>query len=813
MVSLSSDIACADASQFPLNTPIVSTLFRDKYGAEKRNGPSTWSGIVEMASDPRVYPTKAATPFIKLAAFGEQASPNGSLKTGDNMGRVYGIEADYDDGKLSPAEAAALVRARGIECLIVTTSSHSTARPRWRALCPLARPCSWIEARAHVGVLNEILGGILAGESFTIAQGYHIGRVAGTEYEVHYVRGAAIDDDLFGIPLYPPGKEPRTAGERRAPGAARDALGAAQVDELQALIARLSPARFGSHEGVHEEHVEVLRALKDAHACGWLDAEAVWIDLNQRHGTERKKRDAQREWDRHPVPHTSTWRSLWLLAERDDPATLDDLAAGFDDEGEAAARVPAVETGESLHDLAISKRLAKRMAGRYRHEHGGRGWMIHRGGVHVACSRGEHYEEAKAIGPEMLRATPQDSDKMAAHMKAVYRAMSAQGIAAALKLTESDPRIAAQPADFDADPDLLNAADCVIHLPSGERLAHDPAQFLSRQSPVNYDPRAQAPTWDRFLRDISSATGEPDHDWIDFLQRALGYTLAGRVNEELMFFMLGVGANGKSVLCNVIRHVMGNYAVSVPAGFLMVSKRDGEAATPSLATLPGARLALANEVEAGARISAQMVKVATSTDPIAARANYGSPFTFLPSHALWVRGNHKPIVTDNDEGIWRRIVLIPFDRHFTADQKDTSLEAKLMAEAPGILAWLVRGYAEYRRRGIKRAKRVEAASLVYRKESDLTGQWIDERAIVGAGLTWPQPDAYADYRQWCIEQGLNPMTKKSLTTSLAERGHASGQQSTGARQRTYIGLKPAFGYEVSAGGDVSRLFAAQDAQH
>ena len=506
----------------------------------------------------------------------------------------------------------------------------------------------------------------------------------------------------------------------------------------------------------------------------------------------------------------------WLISHTGWEADPEYHLEGFDDEpttdAEPAAAVPAVETGTSLHDLDISRRLAKQMAGRYRFEHSGRGWLHHVGGAYVPCSRGEQFEAVKMIGPAMLRAAPADPDKLAAHMKAVQRAMSRDGMAAALKLTESDPRIAARPSDFDADPDLFNAADCAVYLPTGARVEHSAAQFLSRQSPVNYDPNAKAPTWERFLRDISSKTGEPDDDWIDFLQRALGYTLSGRVNEELMFFMLGVGANGKSVLCNVIRHVFGTYAISVPAGFLMVSKRDGEAATPSLATLPGARLALANEVEAGSRVSAQTVKVATSTDPISARANYGSPFTFQPSHTLWVRGNHKPIVTDNDEGIWRRIVLVPFDRHFTADQKDTGLEAKLMAEAPGILAWLVRGHAEYRRRGIKRARRVESASLSYRKESDLTGQWIEECAEVGPSFAWVDSDAYASYRGWCVEQGLNPITKKSLTINLAERGFAKTQETRGARRRLYTGLKPASSYTDSDSASAARLFDAQDAQ-
>jgi putative DNA primase/helicase len=473
---------------------------------------------------------------------------------------------------------------------------------------------------------------------------------------------------------------------------------------------------------------------------------------------------------------------------RDQPKQTFIEALGFDaTEGfvdETTAR------GLERSDLLLGRKLADMLAGRFLFEHGGRGWLQYVGGAWVTCAKGEAREEAKKLGIQLLRdhasAGKLDSDKAARMLKLVERAMSSAGISAALTMCETDPRISARPGEFDTDPDLLNVANGVLHLPTGELRPHDPALRLSRQCPVAYDCGAIAPRFHQFLREVSCN----DDEWIDFLARATGYTLCGHVREEVMMFALGFGANGKSVYANVMRSIMGTYATIVSANFLSLSNRDGEAATPSLAMLPGARLALANEVEAGCRLSAQVVKVAVSTEAISARHLYGSVFSYIPTHKLWVRANHRPIITDTDDGIWRRIVLIPFDRRFEPHERDMHLEEKLItAEAPGILNWMVRGFAEYRRRGLKPTGRIAAASAAYREESDLMGQWLDESAVVEPSAEVLQDQAFAEYRSWCERQGVRAVSKKSFTVNLRERGFKDHQQTSGTRRRVYRGFR------------------------
>jgi len=276
------------------------------------------------------------------------------------------------------------------------------------------------------------------------------------------------------------------------------------------------------------------------------------------------------------------------------------------------------------------------------------------------------------------------------------------------------------------------------------------------------------------------------------MQTWLGYALSGYVTEEVFVFWFGAGANGKSVLANIVRHVMGSYAATAPTQFLTQGRRDAGAASPELAMLPGVRWLAANETEAGSRLSAQMVKTVVSTEHIAARPLYGNPFSFAPTHKLCVRGNHRPIVADNDEGIWRRIHLVPFDLNLAPEDRDHGLEARLLAEAPGILRWMVDGFALWRKAGLRDVPaRIANASRAYRKESDIFGQWVDQNCDMGTGpgFAVDQRAAYAAYRMWAVDQGLQAMAKVSFTRALKERGIGEGREGGGSRAHTYTGLR------------------------
>lgn len=566
------------------------------------------------------------------------------------------------------------------------------------------------------------------------------------------------------------------------------------VAELRSALLHLATKGHGAS---YDEWVAQGQALRSLKGTPWeTDALALWLAYCEACPGFDGETAARAKWAQLGGDH-SHWKVVFATARehgwRGMPAQLVTAAAVGGNDAEA----PDADDPEAIHatDRALSVIWVDREGPGFRFDHTRGGWLHFEGGAWRTCTKGQHQESFKGLaalllaeaGKELAKSGGDERRTASAkrYMAAAMRAQSAAGTRAALSLAESAPGVAVTSDEFDRDPDLINCANGAAHLPTGELRPRDSALLLHRQSPIEFHPGAECPQFLAFMNQITCG----DADLINYLQRWCGYTLSGHVGEERAAFWLGNGANGKSVLANILRLIMGDYAASAPASLLMQGYRNPGAATPELAMLQGVRLLMANEVEAGSRLSAQTLKVVTSTEHIAARPLYGNPFSFKPTHKVIVRGNHRPIIADDDEGIWRRIDLIPFDLNLRPDQRDPTLEARLAAEAPGILAWMVRGYAMWRRDGLKPCKRVRDASLAYRKDSDLLGQWIDDACDTGPQCRVAQGAAYAVYKQWCQDQGLRQPAKRSFTRSLRERGIGEARESTGNRPEVYTGIR------------------------
>jgi putative DNA primase/helicase len=442
-------------------------------------------------------------------------------------------------------------------------------------------------------------------------------------------------------------------------------------------------------------------------------------------------------------------------------------------------------------DNALSEVFVTAQGSEFKYDHSLRGWRHYQNGTWGVCRMSEQVEAMKRCVPHILGEAAMEMAKDPESLKGkklqalALRAQNEHGISAALKLAQSAPALAITSDKFDRNPDQFNVANGVIDLVHQTLVPHDPAMLLSKRSLISYNPQAVCPTFIQFMDQISC--GDPD--WVDYLQRQLGYILSGRVYEEKLFFWFGDGRNGKSVLANVVQHIMGDYATTSPVSMFMTSRRDGADATPHLAELPGRRLALANETEAGARMSAQMLKVAVSTEKISARHLHGNPFSFAPTHKFIMRGNHLPILHESDEGTWRRIDLVPFDLKLTPSQADPDLERKLIAEAPGVLRWLVEGHAKWRQSGLSPCARVQAASNNYRKASDVIANWIADECAVHPQNEVETVQAFHNFGNWAASAGLKNWSKPTFTRSLTQKGFQVGRQSTGNRKEIYKGFK------------------------
>lgn len=331
---------------------------------------------------------------------------------------------------------------------------------------------------------------------------------------------------------------------------------------------------------------------------------------------------------------------------------------------------------------------------------------------------------------------------------------------------------------MDADPDLLGLPNSVLNLATGQPRRHSPRDRITKLAGCDFDPKATAPTWERF---VAEAMGG-DAELIDYVQRLAGYALSGRRGEHLLPILWGSGANGKSTFLGALQSLLGEYAGSAAPG-LLIQKHGTEHPT-ALADLQGRRLVVVSETGESGRLNEEQVKALTGGDKINARRMRMDYFGFMPTHLL-LQTNHRPRVTGTDEGIWRRLRLIPFTVTVPPERRDPALPEKLRAELPGILAWCWEGWWRYKAHGFNTPAAVRAATSEYRDASDQVGAFLSECCEIG-GFTISAAELYKAYTGWAQDAGERPRTQRDFGMRLSERGfervkHGSGHRWRGLR--------------------------------
>lgn len=367
---------------------------------------------------------------------------------------------------------------------------------------------------------------------------------------------------------------------------------------------------------------------------------------------------------------------------------------------------------------------------------------------------------------------------------------------AAISLAQSEPGIPVLPADLDDHDWLLNCPSGTVDLRTGGIREHRRSDMITRIAPVAFDPEAKAPLWEAFLWRIMG--GETDFDratrLTEFLQRAVGYSLTGDVGEQVLFFLHGTGANGKSVFLSTLMALLGDgYARPTPAG-LLLEKRNEQHPT-EIADLFGARVVAAIETDDGKKMAEALVKWLTGGDKLKARRMREDFWSFRPTHKLWLAANHKPRVKGTDHAIWRRIKLVPFDVTIPPAERDAKLPERLRAELPGILRWAVRGCLEWQRSGLRPPEDVNAATGKYREEQDVIAPFIAAHCVMHVAAKVPDKDLYAAYKRWAEGAGERPMSQRSLSALLAEKPGLEHRQATG-------GYFHWFGIGLASAGDM-----------
>lgn len=385
--------------------------------------------------------------------------------------------------------------------------------------------------------------------------------------------------------------------------------------------------------------------------------------------------------------------------------------------------------------------------------------------------------------------TPQELKDAQRWKSWARHSQSSRGIDAALRELQALRDVAADMADFDRHPDLLACRNGVVNLRTGTLRPHDPSLLLTRRIDLDYDPQAACPRWERFLDEVF-----PNQPAMPaYVRRLVGYGITGSTAEQCFAVLWGTGANGKSVFTDTLTEVFREITVTTP--FSTFEERPSGGIPNDIAALKGARLVMASEGEQGKRMAEAVLKRVTGRDLITARFMRKEFFEFKPTFLLFLATNNRPDFRGQDEGLWRRVRLIPWEKYFEPSERDPRLGERLLAEAQGILAWAVRGSAEWFSGGLgdDKAGTVESATAAYREFSDalngfVPGEYVRDSEAKGIIAT----DLFAKFQDWADEHNMLDLKKwssRGFYRALEERGFVR-RRTTGGKS-LIVGIRRA----------------------
>lgn len=374
----------------------------------------------------------------------------------------------------------------------------------------------------------------------------------------------------------------------------------------------------------------------------------------------------------------------------------------------------------------------------------------------TASAKAAKDKEMRALLEQKARAITSFRDKSLSH----------RALKAITALASTDPSVRILSVALDADPLLIGVKNGVVDLRTGRLIQATREQLITRCAGTDFDPKAKAPHWEQHISLITRQSA----GMAKYLQRAVGYSLTGTVVQEKMFQLVGNGLNGKSKFTGPLLRMFGTYGQKSPVAMLYDSKKDSGGPNSAHARMHGVRFALMSEAK-GVPVNEGFLKELTSTEEQVARGLYVSEKEFKPTAHLWLTSNVPLMILGTDDGIWRRIDTVPFKHAFTMQDRDEHIEAKLLAELPGILAWAVRGCLDYQREGLRLPSDLQAYNEEHRARMDSLGTFIGEQAITGGKYKATLADFYAAYCRYAEERGEMPPKMRIISERLERKGY------------------------------------------
>ena len=326
---------------------------------------------------------------------------------------------------------------------------------------------------------------------------------------------------------------------------------------------------------------------------------------------------------------------------------------------------------------------------------------------------------------------------------------------------------------FDQDNRVLNVANGTLVFEDGGKVSfhpHNPDDYCSKIADVTYNAAASNERWSTFLHEIMSKDSEKEA----FLQKVLGYALTGDTQYECCFMFLGTRTrNGKSTMIDSVLGVYGDYGTTGNADTIMLSrKNDSSGPSEDLARLRGIRFLNVPEPPEGITLNVAKVKMITGNDPINCRFLNRNSFTYYPQFKFILNTNHPPIVNDQTLFASDRIFVITFDRHFSAEERDTSLKTQFCKPEvrSAILNWLIDGWKRLQREGMSAPNCITDATNAYKQSQDKIGQYIDECLTKSERDEVKSSDAYTAYCKWARDNSFLPMGKIKWKAAMEQSG-------------------------------------------
>lgn len=435
-------------------------------------------------------------------------------------------------------------------------------------------------------------------------------------------------------------------------------------------------------------------------------------------------------------------------------------------------------SGDGTYDeMSLANLFAENHKGKIGYDRDNRKWL----GFECLVWKADEQAPMRLVRKMIEFLSIGDGDSISISLNKRFRGTGAmKGIVSQAELIDE---LAITSGQFDVNPNLLAVQNGVVDLSAGTFREATASDFLQRQADVVFDKLAVCPVWDKFMEEVTDG----DHELLEYIRRALGYTLFGHADLQIFFMLVGLGSNGKGVLMRTLKKLFGKYAENV-APNLLTSAYDGSAnaASPALAKLAGARFVICTELPSRRKFDEAFIKNFSGGDELTVRNTYGAVFTYKPVGVLWLSTNEVPEIEASNKAMWRRIVPIPFNATFSGKSVDAKLEDKLALEFSGILNWLLKGAKEYSAERLGSCSAVKELKLQLRKDADSLFAWTSECCVRSLAGETQSRDAYDSYKSFMRNTERKALGQPAFRSGLIKKGFSHKKTS---KHNCFVGFQ------------------------